>query len=294
MPKVLVIIVTYNARKWIRQCLSSIDIQKYDTLVVDNHSADDTIHLIHSEFPDVMLSIQSQNLGFGKANNIGLQKAMDEDYDYVLLLNQDAWVLPNTIDDLMAAHGSNPQYGVLSPMQYHSMTNDIERQFAIYVKRYKVDVFSKDIEPVEFANAAIWLISKQCIARVGGFDPLFPHYGEDTDYLQRVHHKGYKVGIVPKIIAYHDRESTTTSNIKKDIYKATLVYIGYIKDITHSWIVGYFKCFQLFLRKLIKAIYTMDMTLLRINIAAMRAVFKQMHQVREHRKLSLKERAFLK
>ena len=294
MPKVLVIIVTYNAHKWIRKCFSSIYILIYVTLVVDIDCADVSILVFVSEFPDVMLSIQSQNLGFGKANNIGLQKAMDEDYDYVLLLNQDAWVLPNTIDDLMAAHGSNPQYGVLSPMQYHSMTNDIERQFAIYVKRYKVDVFSKDIEPVEFANAAIWLISKQCIARVGGFDPLFPHYGEDTDYLQRVHHKGYKVGIVPKIIAYHDRESTTTSNIKKDIYKATLVYIGYIKDITHSWIVGYFKCFQLFLRKLIKAIYTMDMTLLRINIAAMRAAFKQMHQVREHRKLSLKERAFLK
>lgn len=294
MVRVLIIIVTYNGEKFIRQCLNSIDHRKYDVLVIDNKSSDNTIHIIKSEFLDVMLSIQSQNSGFGQANNIGLLKAIQEEYDYALLLNQDAWVLPNTIDGLIDAHRLNPNFGVLSPMQYHSTTNQIESQFGIYVKRYNVDVSSKEIQPVKFVNAAIWLVSKQCFRKAGGFDPLFPHYGEDNDYLQRVHYNGFKVGIVPQIIAYHDRDYSTQSTINKNIYRATLVYISYVKDINTSFVNGCFKCIQVYFRKIGKAIITMDMSLLYINTIAMFNVFKQTNKVIKHRKLSLSERAFLK
>lgn len=294
MVRVLIIIVTYNGKKFIRQCLSSIDRVKYDVFVVDNNSPDDTTHIIKSEFPDVMLSIQNQNLGFGQANNIGLQKAIQEGYDYALLLNQDAWVLENTIDDLIKAQQAHPAFWVLSPLQMHSLEGGIEKQFASYLKNSHIDPSSTKVESIAFINAAIWLMTIDCIKKVGGFDPLFPHYGEDNDYVNRVAYWGGKVGVSPSVLAYHDKsQEKKTVSIDKNIYRTMLAYLGYIKDISHSMTRGYFKCLQIFIRKIAKAIVTMDMTLLRINIAAMHNVFKQTHQIMEHRKLSLEERAFL-
>lgn len=293
--RVLIIIVTYKGEKFIRKCLNSIDRRRYDVLVVDNNSSDDTIHIIQNEFPEVMLSIQSQNLGFGQANNIGLRKAIEKGYDYVLLLNQDAWILENTIDDLIKTQQAHPAFWVLSPLQMHSLEGGIEKQFANYLKNAHIDPSSSVVESIPFVNAAIWLMTLDCIKKVGGFDPLFPHYGEDNDYVNRVIYRGGKVGVLPSVIAYHDKDLENKAiSIDKNIYRTTLSYLGTVKNLNNSMACGYFTCLQVCVKKQIKAIYTMDMTLLRINIAAMRAVFKQMHQVREHRKLSRKERAFLK
>ncbi|MDD3038756.1 glycosyltransferase family 2 protein [Bacteroides sp.] len=294
MVRVLIIIVTYNGEKFIRKCLSSIDRVKYDVLVIDNKSSDDTIRIIKSEFPDVMLSIQSQNSGFGQANNIGLKKVIREGYDYALLLNQDAWVLENTIDDLIKAQQEHPAFWVLSPLQMHSSEGGIEKQFASYLKNAHIDPSSKQVEPIAFVNAAIWLMTIDCIKKVGGFDPLFPHYGEDNDYVNRVVCWGGKVGVEPSVIAYHDKDlGNKAISIDKNIYRTTLAYIGSVKNPNHSIAYGYFKCVQLCLRKTVKALLTMDMTLMHINGAAMRNVFKLTHQIMEHRKLSFEERAFL-
>jgi GT2 family glycosyltransferase len=84
--------------------------------VVDNNSADDTVNFIKANYPEVTLLEQNKNLGFGKANNIGISLAMKNEADYVFLLNQDAWVQPDTIEKLVSAHQREPQFGILSPM----------------------------------------------------------------------------------------------------------------------------------------------------------------------------------
>ena len=103
MDKVLVIIVTYNAHDWIHQCLDSVDMERYDAIVVDNASTDDTLSILQEEYPKAIVRAMDKNLGFGQANNIGLRYALDNGYDYVLLLNQDAWLLLDTIEKLIAA-----------------------------------------------------------------------------------------------------------------------------------------------------------------------------------------------
>ena len=65
----------------------------------------------------------------------------------------------------------------------------------------------KDIYPTTFVNAAVWLVSRDCFCRVGLFDPIFPHYGEDDDYIDRVHGAGFRVGIVPGALANHARDN---------------------------------------------------------------------------------------
>lgn len=119
MSKLLVIIVTYNGMKWLDKCLSSVinSTIKADLFIVDNGSTDGSIEFMKQNYPDARLVISKENLGFGKANNLGLQYAVDNNYDYVYLLNQDAWVEPDTFEKLVDIQKQNPTFGVLSPLQ---------------------------------------------------------------------------------------------------------------------------------------------------------------------------------
>ena len=168
MYKVLVIIVTYNAHDWIHQCLNSVDMERYDAFVVDNASSDDTLQILQTEYPKAIVRAMDKNLGFGQANNIGLRYALDNGYDYVFLLNQDAWLLPDTIEELIAAQKQNPEYWVLSPLQMNTEQGGVESQFKVYVERFQVDTSANSIQNVMFCNAATWLISRKGLIMVGG------------------------------------------------------------------------------------------------------------------------------
>ena len=92
--KVLVIIISYNFERWMERCLESLRLSKHpvDVVVIDNDSKDRSIERIRKDYPEVRLIVNGANLGFGKANNIGIQLALEEGYDAVFLMNQDAWV----------------------------------------------------------------------------------------------------------------------------------------------------------------------------------------------------------
>ncbi|MBO6238114.1 MAG: glycosyltransferase family 2 protein, partial [Bacteroidales bacterium] len=100
MANILVVIVTFNARKWVRKCLKSLEKSTLpaDVLVVDNGSADGTLERIRAEFPGTRIIETGENLGFGAANNIGLRIALDEGYQFAYLLNQDAWLEKDTLE----------------------------------------------------------------------------------------------------------------------------------------------------------------------------------------------------
>jgi N-acetylglucosaminyl-diphospho-decaprenol L-rhamnosyltransferase len=97
--KVVVIIVTYNGAGWIEKCLNSLRNSSLNTdvIVIDNASTDETVSLIENLYPEVELVKRANNLGFGQANNIGLRMALDQNADFVFLLNQDAWIDQDTI-----------------------------------------------------------------------------------------------------------------------------------------------------------------------------------------------------
>ncbi|KXI28499.1 glycosyltransferase family 2 protein [Paraglaciecola hydrolytica] len=214
--KVLAIVVTYNGKDWIDYCVGSLLASKPvpDIICIDNNSTDGTQQYLMERYPDVGLIKSTENLGFGKGNNLGLQKCLDEGYDYAFLLNQDARVEPDTIQKLVVAHRQNTEYGVLSPIHRAYDNNILDGNFTIYLgssntPKYVSDVILgnklKDIYDTSFVNAALWLVSKQCLLTVGIFDPVFTHYCEDQDFLDRVRGSGLKVGIVPVALANHAR-----------------------------------------------------------------------------------------
>ena len=226
--KLLVIIVTYNAMHWAERCFSCIlnSIIKPDVLVVDNGSTDGTQAYIKDLLPESVLIQSDINLGFGKANNIGLQFALDNNYDYVYLLNQDAWFFPDTIGKLISISKKYPEYGILSPFQMNSDMMHIDRNFVANVLKWESnpdicsDMYNQvyeDVYPVSEVMAAHWFMTINCIRKVGGFSPTFTHYAEDGNYIDRVHYWGFKVGVVPSLKVVHDRGGRNDS-VEKVLY----------------------------------------------------------------------------
>lgn len=211
--KVITIIVTYNGSRWMEKCLNSLRQSTVPShiLVIDNASSDDTVAVIRTKYPEVELIESPKNLGFGQANNIGLRKALAENADYVLLLNQDAWVGERAIEKMIDIAKANYQYGILSPYHYNYNGDATEKYFEEwvlqhYTPEYNLDKTNgtvKEVYTSSFVHAACWLMPVATIRKVGGFDPLFFHYGEDNDFVQRLHACGLKVAIVPGAGLFH-------------------------------------------------------------------------------------------
>lgn len=242
MNKVLVIVVTYNAMQWVDRCLNSIFSSSIplDVYIVDNGSTDGSQDYIKSHYSTILFYQSRKNLGFGRANNIGMQYAIDNDYDYAYLLNQDAWLMPDTIEELISIHKENSCYGILSPFQLQANMQHLDTNFALWVCSWESNKFllddlffhnRKSVYSVPMVMAAHWLISKDCLKLVGGFSPTFPHYGEDNNYTNRVWYHGYKVGIVPSAIAVHDREFRKETK-EKDLY---ITYITNLSRMSYIY-----------------------------------------------------------
>lgn len=222
--KIYTIIITYNATRndWISKCLNSLlnSNLKTEIIVVDNNSDDSTIEVIRQNFPEVKLIESKENLGFGKANNLGIKEALKKDYDYVFLLNQDAWIEKETIENLIKIANENPDFGVVSPIHLNGKGTALDYSFSKQISPQFCENLYSDfvLNQVEnriyesgFVCAAAWLVSKKCLKKVGGFSPTFFHYAEDDNYVHRLSFRGLKIGVYPFSKIYHDRQGRENS-----------------------------------------------------------------------------------
>lgn len=232
--KILVIVVVYNGMRWLEKSLSSVTASSIpaDLFIVDNGSTDGSIEYIKSTFPQATLHISQTNLCFGRGNNLGLRHALDKGYDYVYLLNQDAWVEPDTFEKLIGISQNYPEFGILSPLQTNASGDSLDKNFAMCIPPdYSSDAICgvvKQVYEVKFVMAAHWLITINCLRQTGGFSPTFPHYGEDNNYIDRVLYNNLKVGIVTSAKGVHDREfrAVTNEHIQYTEYIKILVYLS--------------------------------------------------------------------
>ncbi len=226
MTSVYTIIVTYNGMTWIDKCLSSLVASSYPTtiIVIDNGSTDNTVEFVREKFPQARLIATGKNLGFGQANNVGLEMVLEEGAGHAFLLNQDAWVEKGTIGELVAMQTKQPQYGILSPVHLNGAGTALDGYFADYLLQSDIKpqlsawLLDKPLDgpaviSTSFVNAAAWLISADCLRKTGGFDPIFFHYGEDVNYTQRVLFHGFKIGVDTKARICHDREIRLASTL---------------------------------------------------------------------------------
>lgn len=236
MKNIYAIVVTYNGIEWIERCLNSLINSTLlpKIIVIDNGSTDATITFIKENYKTVNLIESKINLGFGQANSIGLKLAMKNHCDYAFLLNQDAWLEnEHTLLSLVNAFETKPNFGILSPLHLNGQGTALDLYFADYLQQSEMGNITpaqilnqnkpNSIINTTFVNAAAWLISATCIKKIGGFDPIFFHYGEDRNYTQRTLYYGFKIGVCPQAIILHDREqrlvpltATPILNLKTD------------------------------------------------------------------------------
>ena len=238
MAKVLVIIVSWNAKKWIRKCLNSVEGSSLpaDVLLIDNGSTDGTLTLVRKEFPAVRILELEDNLGFGAANNRGLRIALDEGYPFAYLLNQDAWLEADTLERLVAAH--KPEWGILSPMQLDARgrrDKRFDKQCSKYIDP-ALNGYHNDslVVEVPFVMAAHWLLSRRAIETVGGFSPAFRQYGEDDNWIDRLHWHSLRCGVVPAARAVHDRAGRRPSREKRMELKCIATVVK-VSDPNRNW-----------------------------------------------------------
>lgn len=239
--QVSVIIVSYNTKKYTAACIESL--YKYvkdvlfEIIIVDNASKDGSVEMIRSRFPDVYLIENSDNLGFGKANNLGISKSSGK---YVFLLNSDTYLISNAVKDFytymeeherVACCGGNltDESGEdqISFGNFPSLTEIIfqfglkalnrryyQRHLATAVKNY--DSYEKT---VDYVSGADMFIRKSVLNIVGGFDEDFFLYYEETELSFRFSKHGYTSVLLPWVSIVHleggSQSSVGDFNFKK-------------------------------------------------------------------------------
>lgn len=226
---IAVVVVTHNAEHWLPFCLGSLRESQHPVkaIVVDNASSDHTAQVIQEQYPEVHLIPSSRNLGFGNANNLAFQHLGEADAVY--LLNQDACIYPDTIDRLTHALDLHPDFGVISPVHLKRNGIELDASFRSFLEGNRLESSQSGDDrfvEVSFVNAAHWLIRKACLDELGGFAPIFFHYGEDVNFTQRARHAGWRIGIDMEAKAIHAREGRPGSAERDllELYGSFLVY----------------------------------------------------------------------
>lgn len=238
-----IIIVNFNTKKLLKDTLQSIIdtayLTKYEIIVVDNASTDGSIEMVKNQYPQVNLIENKYNLGFPKANNIGIKDALGR---YILLLNSDTKVLDDCIQRCLEYMDSKTEIGALGCkllLANGKLDHACKRGFptpeaSLYylLKLYKLFPNSKrfgqytlnylsidEISEVDALTGAFMMVRKEVINNVGLLDETFFMYGEDLDWCFRIKEDGYKVIYYPEAVTIHYKGGSSKRKRYKTIYE---------------------------------------------------------------------------
>lgn len=219
-PLVTVIIVNWNGRNWLEQCLPTLSIQSYDdfeVVVIDNGSTDDSVAWLAANWPEVLVLPQKQNLGFAAANNIGIQAT---DSPLVVLLNNDTLANPGWLENLVTAV-SDPDIGMVASRIVKWDQPELLDSAGIEVDLAGIAWNRGWGQPVSYAlspsdvfgpSAAAGLYRRQMLDEIGLFDEEFFAYYEDVDLAWRAQRAGWRCHYEPKACVRHWHSATGLIN----------------------------------------------------------------------------------
>lgn len=245
-----IIIVSFNTKELLKKCLTSIF--KYtkgvgfEVIVVDNASTDSSVKMIEDEFPQIKLIKNNENVGFGRANNQGIEIAKGK---YTFLFNSDAYLEENVLPGLVQIMEKNPKIGALAPQilnpdhtiqQSLGFLPDLPQVFwwisfiddlpgGQFLKPYHVDhdSFYRKWHKVGWATAAAVMLRRETLEKSGLFDQNIFLYGEEVELCKRIKEAGFQVVFSPDVYVVHlGRGSMARKNIDAIVgeYKGLLYY----------------------------------------------------------------------
>jgi GT2 family glycosyltransferase len=219
------IVVSWNAKKYLVECLESIEKHapgtRYEIILVDNGSSDGSIEIVKQRFPAVNLICNGRNTGFAKANNIGIRKCRGR---YICLINSDVKMLDGCLSTMIRYMDLHPSVGILGPRvlnpdftkqdsckYFPTLANEFFRaiamdailqdtRFNIVLKPHSSpDVITK----VDVLSGCFWMVRKEAFNQVGLLDERFFFYAEDKDLCKRFKEHGWQVVYNPDAQVIH-------------------------------------------------------------------------------------------
>ncbi len=239
--KLSVVIVSYNVRNYLEQCLLSVQRAlegiEGEVFVVDNHSDDDSVVTVREKYPWVRLIENQENLGFSKANNQAIRQSQA---DYVLLLNPDTVVAEDTLRGVLTFMDEHPKAGGAGVMMcYEDGSRAPESRRALptpwvaalkmlgFTKRYYMSHLPWD-QPcrIEVISGAFCLLRHEALKTIGLLDEDFFMYGEDIDLSYRLLKGGWENWYLPYSIIHYKGKSTQKSDYRyvHVFYQAMLIF----------------------------------------------------------------------
>jgi GT2 family glycosyltransferase len=201
---VSVIIVTYNSAASIADCLKSVDEQQdvqRELLVIDNASSDQTLNVVRASSANPFLIENRENVGFGRACNQGFAASQGR---HIYLLNPDAQLIgPNALATLCRVLSDHKSWG-MAGSRVVSATGEWNRPATTYPDESHVRKdFSALPGNIAWVVGASMIIRREVYSELGGFDPEFFLYSEETDFCLRLRQRGYEIGLVEDATVRH-------------------------------------------------------------------------------------------
>lgn len=245
---VSIVIVAYQSTSELLPCLQSVTDQvfdgSYEVIVVDNSPSSALKPLLSKKFPEITYTHPGENLGFGKGNNFGADSAVGE---YLFFLNPDTELADNVVSELVAFFNSHPQAGVVAPLLATMEGKPYHQQG------------SRELNPVSLLGAHSWIhtywpnnpvhrwywffnrdwqqptqlsvvpgtalmIRRSVFSQIGGFDPRFFLYFEESDLCRRVINKGWEVWQTPTAVVRHHWGATTKHHQLDQVFRESRRY----------------------------------------------------------------------
>jgi GT2 family glycosyltransferase len=281
-----IIIVTWNGRQFTLECLDSLrfylDDRKVEIIVVDNASSDGTPELVDQDFPWVRLIRNSSNLGFAKANNIGIVASKGR---YVCLVNSDVKVPQDCLRAMEAYMEANPAVGLIGPrmlcpgeligrsymrfptvwralcnaLELHCVFRDSARLSGIMMP----DFDNRQTAEVDVLNGWFLMARRRAVEEVGMLDEQFFMYGEDIDWSLRFHKAGWKRVYFAGASAFHyggASSSVEPARFYIEMKRANLLlyrkHHGVLQSVAYFTITGLHEVLRVAGNSLLKVVST--------------------------------------
>ncbi len=222
-PHVVIVLVNWNGKDDTLACLESLQNVRYahkTVVVVDNGSRDGSVDAIRKCFPDTLLICNERNERFARANNQGIRIALQQNADYVLLLNNDTLVDPDFLHHLVRRAESDASIGMVGGKIYYADAPD-----RLWFAGGGVDLWRGRIwhyglrqpdkgqynqpRDVDYVTGCCILVKRSCIEAVGGLDESYYIYGEDVDWCFRARQAGFRVVYEPEAKIWHKISSSS-------------------------------------------------------------------------------------
>lgn len=230
--EISVIITSWNTQSLLLECIESVfnetRLRSVEVIVVDNGSTDGTPEAVRENFPDVKLVCNNGNIGFAKANNIGLQLSTGR---YLCLVNSDVRILKGCLDDLCDYLDQNQSVGIVGPRVLNSDLTvqhtcrrfptlwsafccavGLDRIFPRSYRHGEARLFYAydEICEVEVLTGCFLMVKREAFSQVGLLNEVFFFYGEDLDWCKRFWNAGWKIVFFPNCQAIHHGRASSS------------------------------------------------------------------------------------